>query len=88
MYAALFEPASDPLTFHWYIGAVPPLKAVAVKVTEVPAHTVTADADIETLTGMTGLTVMAIEPEVAGLPEAQVASEVSTQVIISLFAGI
>jgi hypothetical protein len=85
---ALFGPAFDPLIFHWYEGAAPPFMAFDVKVTDVPAQTGFADAAIETLTGRTGLTVIVTVPEVAGLPEAQVAFEVNTQVMTSLFAGI
>ena len=88
VYAALFEPASDPLTFHWYIGAVPPLKAVAVKVTEVPAQMVVAVAEMLTLTGRMGLTVMVTVLEVAGLPEVQVSLEVSTTVTASVLARV
>ena len=55
--------------------------AVAVKITEVPAQTGLEDADIDTLTGSSGLTVIVTVFEVAGLPVAQVAFEVSTQVI-------
>ena len=61
---------------------------VAVKVTEVPAQTGFADAAMETLTGRFGLTVMVIVFDVAGLPVAQVALEVKTQVIASAFNGI
>ena len=61
---------------------------VAVKVTEVPAHTGFAEAAIETLTGSSGFTVMVRVLEVAGLPVGQVALEVSTQVIASLFTGL
>jgi hypothetical protein len=46
------------------------------------------EAATETLTGRFGLTVILIPGEVAGLPMAQVASEVRTHVIISLFTGI
>jgi hypothetical protein len=35
----LFVPASTPLTFHWYMGAVPGLTAIAVKITVVPVQT-------------------------------------------------
>ena len=56
--------------------------------TEVPAQTGLADAPMVTLTGRFGLTVMFIVFEVAGLPVAQVAFEVSTQVIASLFAKV
>ena len=60
---------------------------VAVKVTEVPAHMEVDVADTETLTGKFGFTVIVIVFEVAGLPEVQVALEVITQVIASLFAN-
>ena len=41
-----------------------------------------------TLTGSTGFTVMVKVFEVAGLPVAQFAFEVKTQVTISLFTGV
>ena len=49
---------------------------VAVKVTEVPAQIVVADAAMLTLAGNSGFTVMTIALLVAGLPVAQVAFEV------------
>ena len=58
-----------------------------MKVTEVDGQTGFADAVIDTLTGRFGLTVMVTILEVAGLPVAQVAFEVRTQVTASLFAG-
>jgi hypothetical protein len=58
-----------------------------VKVTDVPAQTGLAEALTDTLTGSSGLTVMATTFEVAGLPLAQVAFELSTQEIASLFNG-
>ena len=61
----MFIPAFVPLIFHWYDGAVPPLMAVAVKVTGIPEHTGFVDAMIETLTGMFGLTTSIIRFEVA-----------------------
>ena len=60
---------------------------VAVKVTEVPAHTGFDDSPIETLTGNAGFTVMVMAFDVAGLPVAHVAFEVSTHVITSPFKG-
>ena len=59
----------------------------AVKVTDVPAHTVVAEAAIVTLTGRIGLTVMVNAFDVAGLPVPQVSLEVNSQVITSLFTG-
>jgi len=58
---------------------------VAVKVTAVEGQTGFAEAAIETFTGRFGLTVMVTVLEVAGLPVAQVAFEVNTQVTASLF---
>ena len=60
---------------------------VAVKVTEVPEQTGLAEAAIEMLTGRLGFTVIVTVLEVAGLPVAQVALEVRTQVTASLFRG-
>jgi hypothetical protein len=60
---------------------------VAVKVTEVPEQTGLADAAMLKLTGRFGLTVMVTVFEVAGLPVAQVAFDVSTQVIASVLTG-
>ncbi len=51
--------------------------AMAEKVTEVPAQTAVAEAEIETLTGRFGLTLMVMVLEMAGLPVAQVALEVN-----------
>ena len=49
---------------------------VAVKVTEVPAQILFADAEMETPTGINGFTVIVTVLEVAGLPDAQLKSEV------------
>ena len=62
---------------------VPPLVGVAVKVTEVPEHIGLAEADMLTLTGKFGFTVIVMVFELAGLPVAQVAFEIMTQVIKS-----
>jgi hypothetical protein len=64
------------------------LTGVAVKFTVVPAHVVAASAVIETLTGNTGLTVIATILLVAGLPETHVKLEVMTTVILSAFARV
>lgn len=58
---------------------------VAVKVTLVPAQIVVADAEILTLAGKLGFTVMVTVFEVAGLPVAQVAFEVRTHVMVLPF---
>ena len=55
--------------------------ADAEKVTEVPAQTGLAEGETQTLTGRFGLTVIVTAADVAGLPVAQVAFEVSSQVI-------
>ena len=77
-----------PLTFHWYDGDDPPLVGVAVNVTCVPAQTGFAEGEMDMLTGMFGFTVIVTVLEVAGLPAAQAALEVNTQVTASLLAGI
>ena len=53
------------------MGVVPPLVGVAVNVTEVPAQTGFAEAAIETLAAILGLTVIVTAFEVAGLPVTQ-----------------
>ena len=60
---------------------------MAVKVTEVPEHTGLAETPIDTLTGRFGFTVMVTVLDVAGLPVAQVALDVSMHVTASLFTG-
>jgi hypothetical protein len=64
------------------------LVGVAVKATDVPAHTGLAEADIATLAGRYVLTVMLISFDVAGLPVAHVALEVMTQVTRSQLSGV
>ena len=64
------------------------MTGLAVKVTEVPEHTGLADAAMETLTGRFGFTVIVTTLDVAGLPVAQVAFEVNTQVTVFPVAGI
>jgi hypothetical protein len=62
---------------------VPPLAGVAVKVTDVPAHTGLEDGATVTLAGRTELTVIVIVFDVAGLPVTHVAFEVIRTVIAS-----
>lgn len=57
-----------------------------MKLTLVPEQIVVADAETLTLTGRFGFTVMVTGLEVAGLPVAQVAFDVITQVITLPFA--
>ena len=59
-----------------------------MNVTKVDRQTGFAEAAIDMLTGRFGLTVIVTVLEVAGLPVAQVAFEVRTQVTASLFAGV
>ena len=62
---------------------------VAVNVTLVPAQIAPEGlAEIVTLTGRFGFTVMVMPAEVAGLPVAQVALEVRTQVTTSPLARV
>lgn len=60
---------------------------VAVNVVLVPEQMV-LEPEILTLAGRLAPTVIVMEFEVAGFPVAQVALEVSTQVITSLFASV
>jgi hypothetical protein len=70
--------------YHWYVGVVPPLTGVAVKVTSVPLQMVPAgEADMETLAGRMGFTCMGKAFEVAGDPDWHVSEEVRTQVMTS-----
>ena len=66
---------------------MPPLVGTAVKVTEVPAHTGFADADIATDAVTVGFTVIVTLLEVAGLPVTHVALLVITQVTTFPFDG-
>ena len=56
--------------------------------TTVPEQMVVADAEMLTLTGKFGFTVMVTEFDVEGLPVAQVELEVIIQVTTSLFARV
>lgn len=64
------------------------MTGVAVKVTAVPAQKGLVGVAIDTEAGNPELTIIVIALEVAGLPLAQVALEVSTQVMISLLERI
>ena len=67
---------------------MPPLVAVAVYVTLVPAQIAPVGlAVMLTLAATTAFTVIVMELDVAGDPVTHVAFEVSTQVIISLSAS-
>ena len=80
----MFVPTAPAFLYHWYDGDVPPFTGVAVKVTDVPAHTGLADAPIVTLTGRIELTVIVIAFDVDGDPVRHgVAFEVITTVIMS-----
>jgi hypothetical protein len=61
---------------------VPPFVGVAVNVTLVPEQMVVAEAEILTLTGRFGFTVMVTVFDVAGLPVAHVALEVITHITV------
>ena len=66
---------------------MPGLVGLAVNVTSIPAQTGFEEALIVMLTGRLGLTVIVIELEVAGFPEAQKRLEVRIHWIISPFTG-
>ena len=83
----MFDPATIPFTFHWYTGAVPPLVAMAVIVTDPPRQTGLDDDEIAILTGCIGLTVMVIGFEVTLMMEVQLELEVIKQVTTSPLIG-
>ena len=69
------------------MGLLPPLVGVAVFVADVPAHTGFALADMLTLTGCLGFTVIVTGVLVAGFPVAHVALLVNLHLTTSLFWG-
>ena len=77
-----------PSSFHWYTGVEPPWMMAELNVTDVPEQTGFAEAEMDMLTGKSGLTVMVTMFELAGLPVGQVALEVRIQTIWSLLTGI
>jgi hypothetical protein len=78
-----------PFFFHWYVGVVPPLMGVVVKVTDVPAQIAPdGEAAMLTLAATTGLTDIVIAFDIAGLPDTQVAFEVISTVIASPFTSV
>lgn len=86
---AILEPADIPLTAHAYVGLEPALVPVAVKVTFVPEQMLPdGTAAIDTPTGKLGFTDMVTEFDVAGLPVAQLAFEVITQLTTSPFVRV
>ena len=87
-YTGLLVPAITPFTFHWNEGLEPGFTGVAVKVTDVPAQTVSEEAVIETSTGMGLFTVIVMEFEVAGFPMGQGRSEVRMHCMTSPLAGV
>ena len=77
-----------PFRVHWYRGFDPPFTGKAVKVTGVPWQIAPGGfAETETLTGRTGLTIMVIVLEVAGLFSVHGISEVSSHFTWSPFKG-
>ena len=65
------------------------MAGAAVKVTELPAQIAPeGEADILTLAGSIGFTVIVIGLEVAGFPDTQVKEDVITTVTISLLASV
>jgi hypothetical protein len=77
----LFIPTLEPFSLHWYEGVTPPFTGVAVKVTLDPEQIVVADAEILTLAGKLGFTIVIMALLVAGVPVAQVEVDVITTLI-------
>lgn len=88
VYVAPPVPAFTPFTCHWYVGVAPPLIAVAVYVTEVPAQIEPEGlAAIDTEGVTTGFTIIVIALDVAVVGLAQDELDVKIQVTISLFVN-
>ena len=85
----LLGPELLPLTCHWYDGVLPPLTGEAINVTGFPVQTGFSETETvtETVEGGSGLMIMTKVLDVAGLPVAQFASEVRTQVTTSPLEG-
>jgi len=81
-YVSLLVPAGRPLILHWYEGAVPPFKGVAVKVTSEPSHEELYNGLMDTA-GVTMSAVIVISLLVAIGVVVQPALLVITTVIIS-----
>ena len=64
------------------------MTGVAVNVTEVPRQNGLDEAEMETPTGRSGLTVIITGLLVAGLPVMQACEEVSVHMMASLFNGV
>ena len=84
----MLVPTFEPFFFHWYAVLVPPLVGVAVQVTDVPAVTLLAEAEMLIPAATVGVTVMVTWFDVAGLPVVHDRLDVSTQVTTSLFVGL
>lgn len=67
---------------------MPPLVTVAVKQTMLPSQNGFVGVEMEMVAGIPALTTMIIWLEVAGLPLAHAALDVTTQVTASLLAGV
>ena len=85
VYVAVAIPVLVPFSFQSYTGEEPPFTAVAVNVTGKPEQAGLADALMDTVGVALVTTVIVTEFEVAIAGEAQLAFDVSTQVITSLF---
>ena len=75
------------LTFHWYMGIVPPFDGVAVKVTDAPGQKGLADVVMVIPAGRLVFTTMETVSDRAGFPEVQVSEEESEQETRSPLAG-
>ena len=85
---ALFVPMLLPLRVHSYVGALPPLVRVAVKVTDVPAQKLFAEATILTDGVTCAVTFIVMLLLVALGVVKQVALLVSIQLITSLLLSV
>ena len=84
-----FVPLFTPFTFHWKEGVLPPLVAVAVKLTAVPVQ-IAPEGRVEMVTAgaTTGVTTIVIVLDDADEGTTQIALEVMTTETISPFTNV
>ena len=80
---ALLVPTGLPFINHWYLGVVPPLTGVAVKLTELPGQILLVEAEIETEGTGAGKTVIVSLLLVAVGVVGQMAEDVITTITTS-----
>lgn len=87
-YVAIVLACKIPFLNHWYVGLVPPLVTVEVKVTDVLAQMLVCDAVTVSYGAVTWLTVICTCALATLAGDAHAALDVSTHQTESLFANV